>query len=142
MQTGNRFFDDLARVANSALGAAAGLRNEIEAMIRDRLQRMTADMDLVPREEFEAVKEMAARARTEQETYDVGERIPADCERPDLDQYRVDRGEWQGEQHAGPVLRTCGRSGACHPADRIMSPEHGARPCSGLHRCAAATMLP
>ena len=67
MQTGNRFFDDLARVANSAFGAAAGLRNEIESMIRDRLQRMTADMDLVPREEFEAVKEMAARARTEQE---------------------------------------------------------------------------
>ena len=67
MQTTNRFFDDLARVASSAFGAAAGLRNEIEAMIRDRLHRMTADLDLVPREEFEAVKEMAARARTEQE---------------------------------------------------------------------------
>ena len=67
MQTSNRFFDDLARVASSAFGAAAGLRNEIEAMIRDRMQRLVADMDLVPREEFEAVREMAARARAEQE---------------------------------------------------------------------------
>ena len=67
MQTNNRFFDDLARLANGAFGAAAGLRNEFEAMIRDRLQRVTADMDLVPREEFEAVKEMAAKARIEQE---------------------------------------------------------------------------
>jgi BMFP domain-containing protein YqiC len=67
MQTSNRFLDDLARVANSAFGAAAGLRNEVEAMVRDRLQRMTADMDLVSREEFEAVREMAARARSEQD---------------------------------------------------------------------------
>lgn len=67
MQTGNRFFDDLARVANGAFGAAAGLRNEVEAMVRDRLQRITADLDLVTREEFDAVKEMAARARSEQE---------------------------------------------------------------------------
>ena len=67
MQTSNRFLDDLARVANSAFGAAAGLRNEVESMIRDRLQRMTADMDLVSREEFEAVREMAARARSEQD---------------------------------------------------------------------------
>lgn len=67
MQTSNRFFDDIARVASSAFGAAAGLRNEAEAMMRDRLQRLIADMDLVPREEFEAVKAMAAKARAEQE---------------------------------------------------------------------------
>ncbi len=67
MQTSSRFFDDIARVAGGALGAAAGLRNELEAMVRDRLQRMMSDMDLVPREEFEAVREMAAKARAEQE---------------------------------------------------------------------------
>ncbi len=67
MQTSNRLLDDLARVANGALGTAAGLKGEIEALVRDRLQRLLADMDLVSREEFDAVKAMAAKARTEQE---------------------------------------------------------------------------
>jgi BMFP domain-containing protein YqiC len=67
MQTSNRFLDDLARVANGALGTAAGLKGEIEALVRDRLQRLLADMDLVSREEFDAVKAMAVKARTEQE---------------------------------------------------------------------------
>ena len=67
MQTNNRFFDDIARVANGAMGAAAGLRTEIEALVRDRMQRLLADMDLVRREEFEVVQAMAAKARNEQE---------------------------------------------------------------------------
>ena len=67
MQTNNRFFDDIARVANGAMGAAAGLRTEIEALVRDRMQRLLSDMDLVRREEFEVVKAMAAKARSEQE---------------------------------------------------------------------------
>ena len=66
MQTNNRFFDDIARVANGAMGAAAGLRTEIEALVRDRMQRLLSDMDLVRREEFEVVKAMAAKARSEQ----------------------------------------------------------------------------
>ncbi len=75
MQTNNRFFDDIARVASGAMGAAAGLRAEVEGMVRDRLQRLLADMDLVTREEFEAVKAMAAKARNEQE--DMALRIAA-----------------------------------------------------------------
>ena len=67
MQSENRFFDDLARVANGAFGAVAGLRTEVEALARQRLERLLAGMDLVPREEFDAVKAMAARARSEQE---------------------------------------------------------------------------
>jgi BMFP domain-containing protein YqiC len=67
MQTENRFFDDLARLANSAVGTAAQIRTEFETLVKQRLERMLADMDLVPREEFEAVKEMAAKARDEQE---------------------------------------------------------------------------
>ena len=67
MQTNNRFFDDIARVANGAMGAAAGLRTEIEALVRDRMQRLLADMDLVRREEFDVVQAMAAKARSEQE---------------------------------------------------------------------------
>jgi BMFP domain-containing protein YqiC len=67
MQTENRFFDDLARVANGAFGAFAGLRTEVETLVRQRVERLLADLDLVRREEFDAVKAMAARARSEQE---------------------------------------------------------------------------
>lgn len=67
MQTQNRFFDDLARMAGGTLGLLTGLRTEVEAMVRQQLQRLLGDMQLVSREEFEAVKEMAAKARTEQE---------------------------------------------------------------------------
>jgi len=67
MQSQNRFFDDIARVAGGAVGALSGVRGEIEARLRDQLERILARMDLVSREEFEAVRAMAARAREEQE---------------------------------------------------------------------------
>ena len=67
MQSQNRFFDDIARVASGAVGAISGVRGEIEARLRDQLERVLAGMDLVSREEFEAVKAMAAKAREEQE---------------------------------------------------------------------------
>jgi len=67
MQTQNRFFDDLARVAAGAMGALSGMRSEVETRIREQLERVLAGMDLVSRDEFEAVKAMAAKARAEQE---------------------------------------------------------------------------
>ena len=67
MQSQNRFFDDMARVASGAMGALSGVRGEIESRFRDQLERILAGMDLVSREEFEAVKAMAAKARAEQE---------------------------------------------------------------------------
>ena len=67
MQSQNRFFDDMARVAAGAVGALSGMRGEVEARFRDQLERVLAGMDLVSREEFEAVKAMAAKAREEQE---------------------------------------------------------------------------
>lgn len=67
MQTSNRFLDDIARVASGAFGAASGMRTEAEAAIRERLRRFAGDMDWVTREEFDAVKDMAANARAEQE---------------------------------------------------------------------------
>jgi BMFP domain-containing protein YqiC len=67
MQSQNRIFDDIARVAAGAVGAISGVRDEIEARLRDQLERVLAGMDLVSREEFEAVKAMAAKAREEQE---------------------------------------------------------------------------
>ena len=67
MQTNNRFFDDLARVASGAASTLTGMRQELDAMIRQRFERLISDMDLVTRDEFEAVKAMAANARAEQE---------------------------------------------------------------------------
>ena len=68
MQSQNRFFDDLARVASGAVGALSGVRGEVEARLRDQLERLLAGMDLVTREEFEAVKAMGAKARDENES--------------------------------------------------------------------------
>jgi len=67
MQSQNRFFDDLARVAAGAMGTLAGVRSEVETRVREQFEKLLAGMDLVSREEFEAVKAMAAKARSEQE---------------------------------------------------------------------------
>ncbi len=67
MQTQNRFFDDLARVAAGALGTLSGVKSEVELRLREQLEKVLAGMDLVSRDEFEAVKAMAAKARSEQE---------------------------------------------------------------------------
>lgn len=67
MQTQNRLLDDLAKVASSAMGVAAGLRGEMEARLREQFERVLNKWDLVTRDEFEAVKAMAAKAREEQE---------------------------------------------------------------------------
>ncbi len=67
MQTSNRLFDDLAKVANGAVSTLVGVRDEIEALVRQRVDKLLADADLVPREEFEVVKAMVTEARTEQE---------------------------------------------------------------------------
>ena len=75
MQTQNRLLDDLARVASGALGVAAGMRGEIEARLREQFERILGQMDLVTREEFDAVKAMAAKARAEQE--DLAARVAA-----------------------------------------------------------------
>ncbi len=67
MQTSNRFLDDIARLANGMMGVAAGFRGEVEGMIKARITAMLADANLVPREDFEVVRAMAAKARDEQE---------------------------------------------------------------------------
>lgn len=75
MQTSNRFFDDLSRVASGAASAFSGLRDEVDQMIRQRLKRVIADMDMVTREEFEAVEAIATKAREEQEV--LSEKVAA-----------------------------------------------------------------
>ena len=62
-----RFFDDLAGVAGGAISALAGLREELEAMARARMDETIRKLDLVKREELDAMAEMAANARAGQE---------------------------------------------------------------------------
>jgi BMFP domain-containing protein YqiC len=66
-QTSNRFFDEVARLMNDAAGVAQGVRREFDTLMRSQAERIIRDLDLVKREEFEAVKEMARLAREENE---------------------------------------------------------------------------
>ena len=66
MQSQSRLLEDLARVASSAMGVAAGMRDEVEGRLREQFERILERMDLVTREEFEAVKAMAQKAREDQ----------------------------------------------------------------------------
>src|SRR3546814_2634957 len=67
MQTENRFFDDFAKLINGAAGTLAGVGREAEAAARERAKEWIGGLDFVSRDEFEAVKEMAAKAREEAE---------------------------------------------------------------------------
>lgn len=67
MQTENRFFDDLAKMLNGVAGTVAGMGREAETSMRERMKEWIGGMDFVSREEFEAVKAMAAAARDEAE---------------------------------------------------------------------------
>lgn len=64
-QTSNRVFDEFAKLMTDAAGAAQGVRREMETLMRAQGERILREMDVVPREEFEAVKAMARKAREE-----------------------------------------------------------------------------
>jgi BMFP domain-containing protein YqiC len=66
-QTSNRIFDEMARLMNDAAGVAQGVRREFDTLFRTQAERILRDLDVVQREEFEAVKEMARLAREENE---------------------------------------------------------------------------
>jgi BMFP domain-containing protein YqiC len=71
MQTDNRLLDDLSRVATGAFAALSGVRAEVEARLREQFEKVLARMDVVTREEFDAVQAMAALARAEQEKLEL-----------------------------------------------------------------------
>ena len=66
-QTNNRLFDEMARLMNDAAGVAEGVRRELQTFMQSQAERILRDMDVTTREELEAVKEMAVRAREENE---------------------------------------------------------------------------
>jgi len=66
-QTSNRIFDEMARLMNDAAGVAQGVRREFDTLFRAQTERILREFNVVQREEFEAVKEMARLAREENE---------------------------------------------------------------------------
>lgn len=64
-QTTGRFFDELGKLLTDAAGAAEGVRKEVESVVRSQAERVLRDLDVVQREEFEAVKAMVQKAREE-----------------------------------------------------------------------------
>jgi BMFP domain-containing protein YqiC len=66
-QTSNRFFDEIGRLMNDAAGAAQGVKREVDTVVRNQAEKILRDLDIVKREEFEAVKDMARLAREENE---------------------------------------------------------------------------
>jgi BMFP domain-containing protein YqiC len=99
-QTSGRFFDEIARLMNDASGVAQGVRREFETLFKTQAERWMRDLDLVKREEFEAVKDMARLAREENEALNA--RIsaleakaglsppPGKDDRPDISDMRLD----------------------------------------------------
>jgi BMFP domain-containing protein YqiC len=67
MQTRNPLIDDLTKMANGAMGALTGVKDEVEARVRDQIARILDGMDIPRRDEFDSVKAMAAKAREENE---------------------------------------------------------------------------
>ncbi len=63
--TSSRFFDELAKLMTNAAGAAQGVRREIDTLVQGQVERVLNNLDVVKREDFEAVKAMAAKAREE-----------------------------------------------------------------------------
>ena len=105
MQTENRLLDDLARMANGALNTLSGVREEIESRVRERVERMLADMDMVPREEFEAVQgDGPDRAQRAGGPRGAGRRARAPAERA------------VGERSAATAKAASGRSATARPA--------------------------
>ena len=107
MQTRTRMLDDMARVASGALGVASSMRGEVEARLRAQFDRLLGEMELVTREEFDAVQALAARAREEQEA--LSERLEAlEARRAALD--------GAGRRKA-PAKKPAARKAAAKPAE-------------------------
>ena len=89
-QTTGRFFDELGKLITDAAGAAQGVRKEVESVVRAQAENILRELDIVQREEFEAVKAMAQKAREENEQLkqrvafleEVVEELEAEIEEP------------------------------------------------------------
>lgn len=71
LQTRAKIFDDIAKVTGGAVSTLSGIKEELENLVRQQIERILVDADMVPREEFEMVKSMAAKARSKQEEMEI-----------------------------------------------------------------------
>tara|TARA_R110001583_G_scaffold9186_2_gene43305 strand:+ start:41263 stop:41592 length:330 start_codon:yes stop_codon:yes gene_type:complete len=71
MQINNRLLDDLTRVTNSALGTMTGIKGEVDALVRQQFEKILVNMDLVTREEFDVVRDIATKATQRAETLET-----------------------------------------------------------------------
>ncbi len=86
-QTNNRLMDEFAKLMTDAAGVAQGARREVETVVRAQLERVLSELDIVQREDFETVREMAVKARAENEALErriaaLEARLAADEDRP------------------------------------------------------------
>lgn len=65
MSQGSKLFDELGKLMNNAAGVADGVRREIETVVKSQLERLVADMDLVKREDFDALRELVQNQSAE-----------------------------------------------------------------------------
>lgn len=75
MQTENKLLDDMGKLATGAFGVVQGFRDEVETLVRQRLERAIAELNVVPRDEFDALKALAQRLESENES--LNERLAA-----------------------------------------------------------------
>ena len=115
-QTSNRFFDEAARLMNDAAGVAQGVRREFDTLLRTQAERILNDLDVVRREEFEAVKEMARLAREENEALKA--RIAA--LEAKLGQAGLSRPA--ASRNLGPVFLSLAPGAAIQPRPRLQHP--------------------
>lgn len=101
MQSSNRLLDDLAKVASGAASAMAGVREEVEGLVRQRVERLLADLDLVSRDEFDVAKAMAAKARAEQEKLELRVKALEEALAAKGVPAAEGQGEDAGEKHGG-----------------------------------------
>jgi BMFP domain-containing protein YqiC len=109
-QTSNRLLDEFAKLMTDMAGVAQGVRREVETAFKSQAERFLGEMDLVQREEFEAVREMAARARDENESLkkriaaleaELGRATPTDEQEPLKRGARKSTGEVDSAGSAG-----------------------------------------
>ena len=118
MQTRNPFIDDLTKMANGAMGALTGVKDEVEARVRDQIAKILDGMDIPRRDEFEAVKAMAAKAREENE--ELKKQI-ADLQAKSQPDRKADARRRRGRRHLH-------RPGGRRRRQRSSSPRCRARP--------------
>ncbi|MFC4291201.1 accessory factor UbiK family protein [Sphingorhabdus arenilitoris] len=105
MQSENKIFDDIAKMLNGVAGTVAGMGREAQENMRERAKEWTGGLDLVTREEFEAVKQMAANARAEAEA--LAKRVE-----------QLEAGMKPAKAAAKPAAKAATRKAAAKPAPR------------------------